>query len=262
MYREAPYAAGRKGVFGTISGLNRPGHVCLRPPNLRSKYYIAFGTLLRTCFPRKFLGSIRRTGIACNLELSVLIRSSVIRPLYSYAYRYTTRLQPSYRLATSAAKRTGMDTMSTSRADLSHTTSTRDHETDGGPKAKRRKVRKGTRSCWECRRRKMRCIFGSPTDVICTSCQRRGAKCVGQEYPEEISAPLDRSLQMGDRVVRVETLVEQLLKKSSNDLDPIGGCTTGKYDVAFGYDIPTPASISSGSSQFPGSYNPSAVRIR
>ncbi|KAL7923105.1 hypothetical protein ACQKWADRAFT_291226 [Trichoderma austrokoningii] len=79
--------------------------------------------------------------------------------------------------------------------------------------SQRRKVRKGTRSCWECRRRKMKCIFGSPAATICVSCARRGAKCVDQQFPEHVSTPLDRSLQMGDRVVRVEALVEQLLEK-------------------------------------------------
>ncbi|EHK49127.1 hypothetical protein TRIATDRAFT_12309, partial [Trichoderma atroviride IMI 206040] len=95
---------------------------------------------------------------------------------------------------------------------------------------KRRKVRKGTRSCWECRRRKMKCIFGSPADTICVSCKRRGAKCVDQQFPEQISTPLDRSLQMGDRVGRVEALVEQLLKKMSSGSESCCGCTATQKD--------------------------------
>ena len=51
------------------------------------------------------------------------------------------------------------------------------------PTPKRRKVRKGTRSCWECRRRKEKCTFDSSAD-ICIRCHRRGSKCVGQEFPE------------------------------------------------------------------------------
>ncbi|KAI1329810.1 hypothetical protein F5Y16DRAFT_409027 [Xylariaceae sp. FL0255] len=85
------------------------------------------------------------------------------------------------------------------------------------PPAARKKVRKGTRSCWECRRRKMKCIFDSPSDDTCTRCTRRGAKCVGQEHPEVVSSPLDRSLQMGDRIVRVEALIDQLLKQVSDN---------------------------------------------
>ncbi|KAI3316507.1 hypothetical protein HD806DRAFT_444584 [Xylariaceae sp. AK1471] len=81
----------------------------------------------------------------------------------------------------------------------------------------RRKVRKGTRSCWECRNRKIKCVFGSPTDNFCLRCSRRGAKCVGQEHPEVITPSLDRSLQVGDRIVRIETLVDQLLKAAPNN---------------------------------------------
>ncbi|KAJ5735429.1 uncharacterized protein N7483_000554 [Penicillium malachiteum] len=92
------------------------------------------------------------------------------------------------------------------------------HETDETPIAKRRKIRKGTRSCWECRQRKMKCIFSKPTDNICTRCRRRGVKCVSQECPEEITSSLDRNLQLGDRMARVENLIEQLLDKSSGDV--------------------------------------------
>ncbi|KAI0445265.1 hypothetical protein F4803DRAFT_509093 [Xylaria telfairii] len=77
----------------------------------------------------------------------------------------------------------------------------------------RRKVRKGTKSCWECKHRKIKCVFKLPTDEICMRCTRRGARCVGQEHPEVMTTSLDRSLQMGDRVVRVETLVDQLLRE-------------------------------------------------
>ncbi|KAI0197640.1 hypothetical protein F4808DRAFT_438202 [Astrocystis sublimbata] len=77
----------------------------------------------------------------------------------------------------------------------------------------RRKVRKGTKSCWECKHRKIKCVFRLPTDEICMRCTRRGVRCVGQEHPEVTTTSLDRSLQMGDRVVRVETLVDQLLSE-------------------------------------------------
>ncbi|KAH8131351.1 hypothetical protein FP744_10003763 [Trichoderma asperellum] len=121
-----------------------------------------------------------------------------------------------------------MDAASTKRSEPYHTPPDQEHRIDGGPQPKRRKVRKGTRSCWECRRRKMKCIFSSPADTICVSCERRGAKCVDQQFPEHISTPLDRSLQMGDRVVRVEALVEQLLKKISNNSDSCRGCATAQ----------------------------------
>ncbi|PYI14276.1 hypothetical protein BO99DRAFT_25987 [Aspergillus violaceofuscus CBS 115571] len=46
--------------------------------------------------------------------------------------------------------------------------------------AKRRKVRKGTHCCRECRRRKVKCLLASPDDDSCTACSRRGTKCVSQ----------------------------------------------------------------------------------
>ncbi|KAI8625762.1 hypothetical protein F5Y19DRAFT_488933 [Xylariaceae sp. FL1651] len=50
---------------------------------------------------------------------------------------------------------------------------------------KRRKVRKGTQSCWECKRRKIRCTFAAPTESICDGCRSRRTKCVGQEFHDE-----------------------------------------------------------------------------
>jgi hypothetical protein len=78
--------------------------------------------------------------------------------------------------------------------------------------AKRRKIRKGTRSCWECKRRKVRCEFDNAAeDALCFGCQRRGTTCVSQEFPEEEQSG-GRARQMGDRIVRVEALVEQLVR--------------------------------------------------
>ncbi|KAJ5850519.1 hypothetical protein N7455_010375 [Penicillium solitum] len=48
------------------------------------------------------------------------------------------------------------------------------------PAPKRRKVRKGTHSCWECRQRKVKCTFSSLDDAICITCHRRGTKCTSQ----------------------------------------------------------------------------------
>ena len=54
------------------------------------------------------------------------------------------------------------------------------------PPSKRRKVRKGTHSCKECRRRKMRCsIFDDSSIDTCVGCYKRGSKCVSQEVSDE-----------------------------------------------------------------------------
>ncbi|EPS35808.1 hypothetical protein H072_10795 [Dactylellina haptotyla CBS 200.50] len=87
--------------------------------------------------------------------------------------------------------------------------------TDIGEKAevngpKRRKIRKGTQSCWECKRRKVRCTFASPTEGICDGCRSRGTKCIGQEFLDE-TAPTRRL----NRVDWMAALVEQLAERST-----------------------------------------------
>ncbi|KAI9046072.1 uncharacterized protein KD926_006019 [Aspergillus affinis] len=80
------------------------------------------------------------------------------------------------------------------------------------PNVKRRKVRRGTRSCWECKRRKMKCVFERPDDAICIGCHRRWSKCVSQEFPEEASAPsLDSNDRLRERLRCVEARLSHVL---------------------------------------------------
>lgn len=68
--------------------------------------------------------------------------------------------------------------------------------------AKRRKVRKGTHSCWECKRRKMRCLFDSGSSPICSPCRRRGSECISQEYVEDVvrSGKADKPQHTGNSI--------------------------------------------------------------
>jgi len=84
---------------------------------------------------------------------------------------------------------------------------------DGLLGSKRRKVRKGTHSCWECKRRKIRCTFLKASDTVCIGCTRRGTDCLGQEFPEE--SVTAASSAANDRIVRVEALIQQLVKQVS-----------------------------------------------
>lgn len=71
---------------------------------------------------------------------------------------------------------------------------------------RRRGLRKGTFSCWECKRRKMKCVFDRhANDAVCNGCRRRNTRCIGQEIPEELVphakgsqtvAPTDLSTKM------------------------------------------------------------------
>ena len=86
------------------------------------------------------------------------------------------------------------------------------------PAPKRRKVRNGTQSCWECKRSKIRCTFSASADV-CNSCRRRGTRCVSQQFTDESSSA--RNIE--DRLGRVEAILEQIaniagLSDESRDL--------------------------------------------
>ncbi|KAI0143968.1 hypothetical protein F4776DRAFT_675543 [Hypoxylon sp. NC0597] len=85
----------------------------------------------------------------------------------------------------------------------------------GDSEAKRRKIRKGTHSCWECRRRKTRCQFSSSTATICIGCEARGTTCVSQEFAEEQQQTPERGLSQ--RLTRVEGLLEKLVERIAPD---------------------------------------------
>src|ERR1700748_132450 len=87
------------------------------------------------------------------------------------------------------------------------------NSTSTEPDSKRRKLRKGTRSCWDCKRRKVKCTFKSATDIVCIACVRRGTHCVSQEHPEEESYTEDGRDRIFERIVRVEALLEDIVKK-------------------------------------------------
>lgn len=76
--------------------------------------------------------------------------------------------------------------------------------------AVRKKMRKGTHSCFECRRRKIRCIFPPDNPDVCSECFARGSKCVDQEHasPDVI---VDHRKNLRERVSRLEALVDSLL---------------------------------------------------
>jgi hypothetical protein len=85
-----------------------------------------------------------------------------------------------------------------------------------GERPERRKVRKGTSSCWECKRRKIRCTFAAPRDVTCDGCKRRGIICTSQEFPRVVTptstSGTSSAREVGVRLGRVEALVEQLVR--------------------------------------------------
>lgn len=69
-----------------------------------------------------------------------------------------------------------------------------DTDSHANVQSKRRRVRKGTHSCWECKRRKVKCFLGPLDHSICNGCRRRGTKCVSQEYSDDTTGPADTPL--------------------------------------------------------------------
>ena len=82
---------------------------------------------------------------------------------------------------------------------------------DGEPPRKR--VRKGTKSCWECKRRKIRCQLSTEDVAICSGCRARGTTCLSQEFPEEHDP--SSGANVGERLGRVEVLLEKIVAKMS-----------------------------------------------
>jgi hypothetical protein len=77
------------------------------------------------------------------------------------------------------------------------------------PPPKKRKLRKGTHSCWECKRRKAKCIFTTSIE-ICVECRRRGIACVSQEDDD---VALDgKSNASDERLERIESMLEALVE--------------------------------------------------
>ncbi|CAG9952574.1 unnamed protein product [Clonostachys rosea f. rosea IK726] len=89
------------------------------------------------------------------------------------------------------------------------------------PPSRRRKVRKGTFSCWECKRRKRRCELKPGSSSACVSCQRRGLPCLSQEEYEPQAGPE----QVSERICHVENLIGVLLEQRRQQHGTIGGAT-------------------------------------
>ncbi|KAJ5840396.1 transcriptional regulator family: Fungal Specific TF [Penicillium rubens] len=75
----------------------------------------------------------------------------------------------------------------------------------------RKKIRKGTRSCWQCKHRKVRCIFTSDSDQNCKECLARGIPCRSQELPEPENPRESDRAYVNERMARTENLLEKLL---------------------------------------------------
>ncbi|KAH8731516.1 hypothetical protein GQ44DRAFT_698873 [Phaeosphaeriaceae sp. PMI808] len=76
----------------------------------------------------------------------------------------------------------------------------------------RKKMRKGTHSCFECRRRKIRCIYQPDNPDVCSECFARGSRCIDQENGTS-DVIVDHRKNLRERVSRLEALVDGLLSE-------------------------------------------------
>lgn len=76
---------------------------------------------------------------------------------------------------------------------------------------RKKRVRKGTKSCWECKRRKVKCQLSSENVSVCSGCLSRGTTCISQEYPEEHDS--SGGPQLGERLGRIEHVLDKLMSK-------------------------------------------------
>jgi hypothetical protein len=85
---------------------------------------------------------------------------------------------------------------------------------------------------------------------------------VSQEFPEEVSAPLDKARQMRDRVVRVEDQLEELIKRVGKDGQAVSGGTINDDRESLNSEVPPPGSTDSESSPVLTLQESSEVRVR
>ena len=82
----------------------------------------------------------------------------------------------------------------------------------------RKKMRKGTRSCLECRRRKIKCTFEPGRTAVCNECYARGSTCIDQEHGDvqsyaQTTTTDQSSYSLRERVTQLEGLVKDVLHR-------------------------------------------------
>jgi hypothetical protein len=70
----------------------------------------------------------------------------------------------------------------------------------------RKGMRKGTHSCFECRKRKVRCIFAKDS-TVCESCVTRGKRCTEQRRELLQEAALDTRESLREQIARLEAII-------------------------------------------------------
>src|SRR5258707_1170309 len=80
-----------------------------------------------------------------------------------------------------------------------------------------KKMRLGTHSCLECRKRKIRCIWLVDSEN-CNGCATRKLRCVEQKYGDVPRDSIPRTKRMRQRIDEMECTIRQIVQR----LDDLG----------------------------------------
>ncbi|KAL6708700.1 hypothetical protein ACN47E_002396 [Coniothyrium glycines] len=133
----------------------------------------------------------------------------------------------------------------------------------------RKKMRKGTHSCFECRRRKIRCIFQADNPDVCSECFARGSRCIDQEHASP-DVVVDHRKNLRERVSRLEALVDTLLEdktvksETRSQSHSIADTASPKAPETHRKDAfpPTPLSVEPTGNMFPAPQSQRAISER
>ncbi|THV54126.1 hypothetical protein BGAL_0034g00470 [Botrytis galanthina] len=79
----------------------------------------------------------------------------------------------------------------------------------------RKGMRKGTHSCYECRKRKVRCIFTKEA-TTCGNCELKGRSCTEQRRELIQAGNVDTRESLREKIKRLEAVIEDYGRKSSS----------------------------------------------
>lgn len=96
-------------------------------------------------------------------------------------------------------------------------------------------MRKGTKSCLECRRRKIKCTFEPGRTAVCNECFARGSTCIDQEHGD-IQTYTQQSVEQSsyslrERVTQLEGLVKQVLYRNPDGQSADGSPSMDRTQV-------------------------------
>lgn len=92
------------------------------------------------------------------------------------------------------------------------------------------------------RRRKIRCQYDSGSESVCIGCRTRGSRCRGQEFVEDEPSDAANNGGLGERVGRLENMLEVLMQKLDAVYDRLasGSQPPSKLPTSLGLDVITP----------------------